>query len=245
MRALSASELLCAWERGLAQRPIERALTLLATTRPGTPLNDLARLSIGQRDADLLSLREQNFGPQLVGLANCTSCGERLELTFTVADLRVVPDIAAPAELSLSVGDYEVRFRLPDSFDLLAVTDSGDVMTARALLLERCLLRVISRGDETKAAGELPESVVDAVVERMAQADPQADVQLTLCCPLCRHEWQTAFDIVSFVWTEINVWAHRTLHDVHSLAAAYGWGEAEILNLSPRRRQVYLEMINR
>ena len=100
MRALSASELLGVWEHGLPQRPIERALTLLATTLPGTPLDDLARLSIGQRDAGLLSLREQNFGPQLVCLANCTSCGERLELSFTVADLRVAPDVATPTELS-------------------------------------------------------------------------------------------------------------------------------------------------
>jgi len=244
MRALSTSELLGVWEHGLAQRPIERALTLLATTLPGTPLDDLARLSIGRRDAGLLSLHEQNFGPQLVCLANCTSCSERLELSFTVADLRVAPDVAAPAELSVSVDDYEVEFRLPDSLDLLAVADSRDVMTARALLLERCLLRV-KKGDETRIAGDLPESVVEAVVERMAQADSQADVQLALSCPACGHNWQTAFDIVSFVWSEINSWAHRIFHEVHTLAAAYGWAEAEILRLSPRRRQIYLLMVNR
>jgi len=244
MRALSTLELLGVWEHGLAQRPIERALTLLATTLPGTPLDDLARLSIGRRDAGLLSLREQNFGPQLVCLANCTSCGERLELSFTVADLRVAPDVAAPAELSVSVDDYKVVFRLPDSFDLLAVADSRDVLTARALLLDRCQLRV-EKGDETRIAGELPENVVDAVVERMAQADSQADVQLALSCPACGHHWQTAFDIVSFVWSEINSWAHRILHEVHTLAAAYGWAEAEILRLSPRRRQIYISMVNR
>jgi hypothetical protein len=244
MRALSASELLGVWEHGLAQRPIERALTLLATTRPGTPLDDLAGLSIGQRDAGLLSLREQNFGPQLVCLTNCTNCGERLELSLTVADLRVAPDVAAPTELSVTVDEYQVEFRLPDSFALLAVADSSDVMTARALLLERCLKRV-RKGDEPSPAAELPQSVVDAVMERMAQADPQADVQLALSCPVCRHEWQTAFDIVSFLWTEINVWAYRTLHDVHKLAAAYGWSESEILNLNPSRRQAYLEMIQR
>jgi uncharacterized protein (UPF0212 family) len=244
MHALSASELLGVWEHGLAQRPIERALTLLATTLPGTPLDDLARLSIGQRDAGLLSLREQNFGPQLVCLTKCTNCGERLELSFMVSDLRVAPDVEAPTELSLRVDDYEVEFRLPDSFALLAVADSRDVTTARALLLERCLRRV-SKGDEPWTARELPQPVIDAVVERMAQADPQADVQLALACPLCGHEWQTAFDIVSFVWTEINVWASRTLYDVHTLAAAYGWSEREILGLSPRRRQAYLEMIHR
>ena len=34
----------------------------------------------------------------------------------------------------------------------------------------------------------------------------------------------------------------RILREVHTLAAAYGWSEAEILALSPARRRVYLEL---
>jgi hypothetical protein len=78
----------------------------------------------------------------------------------------------------------------------------------------------------------------------MAEADALGDVQLALTCPQCGHEWQAPFDIASFLWTEINAWAHRTLQDVHELARAYGWREADILALSPWRRQVYLEMIS-
>jgi S-adenosylmethionine synthetase len=91
---------------------------------------------------------------------------------------------------------------------------------------------------------ELPDDIVDAVVDRMAQADPQSDVQLALSCPVCGREWQAAFDIVSFFWTEIDAWARGILQQVHVLASAYGWREADILTMNPGRRQSYLEMVH-
>jgi hypothetical protein len=86
---------------------------------------------------------------------------------------------------------------------------------------------------------------MDEIVGHMAQADPQADVQLALCCPRCSHEWQEVFDIVSFFWSEISAWTARILREVHTLACAYGWREADILAMSPGRRQCYLEMLGR
>ena len=83
------------------------------------------------------------------------------------------------------------------------------------------------------------------IIDQMALADPQADVQLNLSCPACNHHWQSVFDIVSFFWSEIHAWAQRTLREIHALASAYGWREADILALSPRRRQLYLEMIGK
>jgi hypothetical protein len=49
---------------------------------------------------------------------------------------------------------------------------------------------------------------------------------------------------VSFFWNEINTWAYRMLRDVHALATAYGWREADIVAMSPWRRQVYLDMVS-
>ena len=79
----------------------------------------------------------------------------------------------------------------------------------------------------------------------MAEADPQADIQLALSCPACGHQWLSTFDIVSFFWSEINAWAYRILREVHILASAYGWREADILAMSPYRRQLYLEMVSK
>jgi len=245
MQALSAFELLGAWERGLTQEPVQRALTLLSAACPDTPPDALARLSIGQRDARLLTLREWTFGPQLVSIATCPDCDERLELAFAVADIRAFPEAETVETLSLSMNDHEVCFRLLNSLDMIAIARNkalvgdNDVAELGRLLLERCLLTIRQGGQET-TGDHLPSNVIDAVVERMAQADPQADVQLALVCPKCGYEWLSAFDIVPFFWSEINVWAYRTLREVHVLASAYGWSEIDILATSPWRRQLYL-----
>jgi len=241
MRPLPAAELLDVWEQGQARSPADRALLLLASACPDTQAEDLAELPIGQRDAGLLRLREWTFGPLVVSLATCPQCDERLELTFQVGD--VLTPSPAPGEQpsSLNVGPYDVQFRLPNSRDLAAAAASGDVENGRRLLVERCVLAA-RRGDD-EPADDLPAEVVAVLAEQMAQADPQGDVRLSLACPACGHEWQAAFDIVSFFWSEIHAWAQRILHEVHALASAYGWREGDILAMSPWRRQAYLELV--
>jgi hypothetical protein len=244
MHALSASEILVAWERGFGQHPIERALTLLAAAARESPRADLAKLSIGRRDDQLLSLREQLFGSELNSLADCPGCGERLELSLTAAELRASPYGSAPASLSLKQGDWEVEFRLPNTDDLLHIGEVQDVKIGRALLLKQCILST-QENQKAAAAHELPEAVVDSVIQRMSECDPQGNIQLAMICPVCAREWQTTFDIAAFLWIEINAWAQRILREVHILARAYGWREADILSLSPWRRQAYLEMVSR
>lgn len=244
MRALLAAELLSVWEQGRARPSVEQALTLIAAACPETSPEALARLSIGQRDSRLLTLREWMFGPKLAGLAVCPACGQRLEMTFDVSDIRLGIETEPAETLSLTVAGYEVRFRLPNSLDLAAVGGSEGIAVTRQLLFERCLLAAHCDGEE-RSAEQLPANVVAAVVERMAQVDPQADAQLALSCPSCRHQWQEIFDIASFFWSEISVWSSRILREVHALASAYRWREADILAMSPWRRQFYLEMVGR
>lgn len=253
MQTPLAADLLNTWDWGQHQSPLERALRLLAAAHPHASVDTLAELTVGQRDTKLLALRESLFGPHLTGLVNCPACGELLELNFTVMDVigasvsGSVPEQALTGEgaeaLSLSVGGYEVLFRLADSRDLQAVSAVEEAPAARRQLLQRCIISIESEG-ESRTAGELPQEIIAAIEERMAAADPQADLQLSLSCIACTHSWQTAFDIVSFLWSELDNWAHRTLHDVHLLASAYGWSEAETLALSPWRRRLYIDKID-
>ncbi|NMG11110.1 phage baseplate protein [Brasilonema sp. UFV-L1] len=248
MRTLSPQELLQVWEQGLNQPPVQRALLLLAAACPETSTQLLGKLSVGQRDTYLLTLREWLFGSQIVSLATCPQCGERLELTFNIADVRVSTDAETVEVLSLNVADYQVQFRLPNSWDLMAMQtascypENQDIEAMRIFLLERCLLKVESQSLEVSTS-DLSPDLQNAVVAKMVEADPQANVQLVLCCPACNHQWQATFDIVSFLWSEINAWAYRTLREVHTLASTYGWREADILAMNPQRRQFYLEMV--
>jgi len=246
LRTPSPSELLDVWERGLTQSHVQRALTMLSAACPDATPATLARLGIGRRDAGLLGLRERLFGPQLMSLSACPECNERLELAFNVSDVRspsVSFEFDEGGPLYLQVDGYEIAFRTPDSLDLMAVADNQDVAASRQMILDRCLLSIESPGG---VSGKLlPTEVLDAIAEHMSQADPQADVQLAMSCPQCGHEWQASFDIVSYLWNEIDAWANRFLREVHILASTYNWSEAEIFSLSPWRRQMYLEMIGR
>lgn len=250
MRALSASDLLQIWEHGRGKTPIEQALAILGFASPHVPAADLWQLTIGQRDACLLYLRELTFGAQLKGLANCPACGDRLELTFDARDLRgqttPLPDLetmkSVPAESSFKLDDYELSFRLPTSADLRALALQTDAHQVQRGLLEACLMSIKKDG-ETIAVDSLPEKVANAIAEKMGQADPLADLTLLATCPACGHTWRIVFDIVSYFWDEIQAWSGRLMREVHILASAYGWREADILAMSAWRRQRYLEMI--
>jgi hypothetical protein len=243
MRALSAAQLLDVWERGSVQPPVDRALTLLEAACPGVEADDLARLSIGRRDALLLSLREAALGPHLTALANCPDCNDELELTFRVEDVRAQAlEAETDRSLILSVEGYELHFRLPDSRDLAAITAMTDGAQARKELIERCLLSAHKNGART-APSDVPELVLDAMEQEMARLDPQANIRLGLDCPGCGRSWTEDFDILAFLWREINALASRLLLEVHSLASQYGWREADILEMSAARRNLYMTLI--
>lgn len=242
MRALSAAELLNVWELGLAQSPTARALTLLAAACPEASSESLARLTVGERDARLLTLRKWTFGSQLVCVANCKACGEQLELSFDAGDLFMETDAVSNEDSSLTVGEYELRFRLPNSLDLIALANCQDLNEARRRLLERCISK-IERHGQSIASADVSAAALEALATRMGEIDSSGNVQLLLNCPQCAHSAAAIFDIESFFWKEINAWATRILREVHQLAFAYGWREVDVLNMSAWRRQVYLNLI--
>ena len=239
-RRISATSLLQVWERGQLQAPVEKALTLLAAAYPEATREELAMLSIGRRDASLLSLREQLFGSQLSSLTNCPACGEQLELNFNVADIRATAPFLAE-QLSVSESGYELELRLPNSLDLLRLANCSTMVERRSQLFAQCVTSVGHKGQIE--ASQLPDEIVDHAIARMGEADPQADVEVDLNCPECRHVWQTGFDIVSYLWSELHTWAGQMLREVHVLASSYGWSESDILQMSAPRRRGYLEML--
>ena len=210
----------------------------------------LARLTIFERDTCLLTLHELTFGPRLNGLASCPACGERIEMTFNGHDLCPqgfpLPDFEAPMPdnpgRSFRQDGCSVVYRLPTSADLLGVKGRLDVEQARRQLLEACLLSA-RRGRKMIPVSELPPEVLEAAVEHMGQDAPLADPNLVVTCPACGHTWTLLFDIASYFWSEICAWAMRLMHEVHSLAQAYGWREDDILAMSACRRRAYLELI--
>lgn len=243
MRTPTAAELLNVWENGLRQDAIDRALGLLEAVYPEQSVDALAELSIGERDARLLQVRQVLFGPRITSTTQCPRCSERLEWESEVAELCVDEGKTSTTALCVEAEAYRLKFRLPNSRDLAALSkDGNEISDSRKQLLERCLIEASKAKGEPLQFGQLPETALQAMVREMERVDPQSNLQINLICPSCGHCWEALFDIVSFLWAEINHWAERTLRAVHFLARAYGWREADILAMSPMRRQIYLEM---
>jgi hypothetical protein len=238
MRRPSDSEWIAMWEMGTNQPPIDRALTLLSAYW-GASLQEVARLSIGARDARLFEIYEYCFGPTLAAFAQCPVCRQALEYSLCIPDLTARKDEVPP--LQLEAGEVSVELRLPNSFDLCAVSGCSDLTQAGRLLMERCVVAAKVEEKPIPAEG-LSTDVIEAIAARLAAADPLAEVLIDLTCLACRHQWQVLLDIQRFLWTKISFLARRLLQEVHALASAYGWTEREILALSPARRQSYLEM---
>ena len=80
MNALSPSSLLQLWEQGLRRQPIDRALLLFGLAAPDTDPTRLADVALGRRNAALMTLYRAFFGDRLIAWADCTGCGERMEI---------------------------------------------------------------------------------------------------------------------------------------------------------------------
>lgn len=241
MRPLSAHDIVRIWEKGQGKHALDRALLLLGPAFPELTQEQLARLSIGQRNARLLKLREQTLGAELNAFVECPNCTEQLEFSVDVASVRVaeIRDVIEET-FSMTVDDFVITFRPVNSLDLATIVGLDDVELLRDLLMRRCVLSV-HQGEERIDIDDLPEGALAALAEEVSECDPQAEVRLRLDCAKCEHSWSALFDIVSYFWIELTALADRLISDVNHLARAYGWRETDILSMSAVRRQSYLE----
>lgn len=230
------------WETGLNLSLVEKSLRLLAVACAATT-DEMGDLSIGERDARLLQLREGMFGSRLQNIAHCPHCAAPLEWETNAGDLYLQPPSPETIvrECSLTVEEFSLRFRLLNSRDLLQAA-SHPALHDPQKLLAGCILRV-QQGAQDHPADALPDAVWEALDQRMGEEDPQADIQMAVRCPVCSYSWEVPFDIMSYLWIEIDNWARHLLHEVYLLARAFGWPERDILGMSTQRRQLYLEML--
>jgi hypothetical protein len=242
MRRLSQSDCLALWESGRTLHPIDQGLLAVQTAFPETRDESVADWPLGRRNRALAELHVASFGRSLRGWTTCGQCAEKLE--FEVDGEVLAAMGAAEVESRVALGQSE--FRLPTSRDLAHLAAQPEAPDAAMLLLERCRLDGDRQdlGTEGDAPLDMNEQEVEEVGSMLALADPLAEILLDFDCPVCGESFQESLDLASFLWAELEAASRLLLLDVHTLASAYGWGEAEILGLSASRREFYLEMVS-
>jgi hypothetical protein len=230
---LSDSDILDLWDRAVHRHPLDRALLMLDAGRPHGRDEALADWPLGRRNEALAQLRGACFGHAIHGWTSCPRCSEQLEFE---TDWRALAGQSGEATHDQPIMVGGRAYRVPTSRDLACVASEPDPHRAAIRLVENC--RIEPDGAVAWSDDELAD-----IGDKMARADPLAETRLSLSCPSCAHTWEESLDIAAFLWEEIDARARRILLEVHALAAAYGWHEAQILSLGPRRRAIYLEMV--
>jgi hypothetical protein len=237
---LGAAETLRLWERAKGLGPTERAVLLAAGE--GDDAVVLSTAPVGVCNRRLVDFRSSALGPVLAATAQCPACSSRVEFQLTAPALLQLDPARRPGGVTASAdGRYVVTWRLPTPSDLSYVADRHVADPATALT-RRCLAATDGEGREIDPA-QLPPGTLSDVEQAMADADPLAEVLVSLICPECGTAFDADVDIASFVWSEVEARALRVLHDVGVLAGAYGWSEPEVLALSEPRRAAYLRLV--
>jgi hypothetical protein len=235
MRVLTERDFLSLWENGHRRHSLDRAMLALGAALPETAREELAGWPLGRRNRALIELHGRCFGSKLSGFTACLDCGEKLEVEVKGRALAGPEPVREGEDGPLILFKGET-FRIPCTRDLAGVAREAHPRVAAVRLIEACRVGTGRRDDWL-------DDDLEEVGERLAEADPLAEIRLRLRCPACGREGDQVLDITAFIWAEMEARVRRLLLDIHALASAYGWGEAEILSLSESRRALYLEMV--
>ena len=112
MKPLTAQGIVDAWSRGKKSPHYQRPLALLSVALPDADPGDLLDLSLGRRDALLLTLRSKTFGRVLTSYASCAHCQATLHFDLDVEEIlgEGVPDGAELAG-TLTHGGFDGSVR--------------------------------------------------------------------------------------------------------------------------------------
>ena len=151
-------------------------------------------------------------------------------------------------EVDATLGELPVhiRFRLPDGTaqEVAAREASNDLSRAGTALLRASIIEVTGPCGEILDTASTLDALREPLEEAWARLDPAAGLVTTVVCPLCDTTVEVLFDSFSLLAAELR-YTSSILLEVHRLASAYHWTEAEILALPTRRRRGYLSLIDK
>lgn len=239
MQALTPRQVVSLWAELGSLSPIQRTLGLLAAANPDLSRQTLADMPLGMRERMAVELRMRTFGTAWEGTATCPKCHAIHEVQPPVDALLSLPIAEGCTELRLD--GYVLTLRLPSSRDQLELMSQPTPERALKHLCACCVINARSAAGLVPVE-ELPGDVIEAIANRLEELDPAAETELVMTCVECDTTWSVLFEAGTFLWDEVVYCARSLVYQVHALARAYGWSQAEVLGLHPRLREEYLQL---
>jgi hypothetical protein len=196
--------------------------------------------SLAWRLQGLLAVAAATRGYALEAEGACPreGCEEALEFSL---DLRDFAMTRPPERIEWRVEGSVVPVRLPNGLDQRrwTVSPPQDWASMAQALLER----VDEGASEGGYGGGLPPHDLEALSVQLEAADPLTSLKVEAACPRCGCTSSLEMDLESILLKSLAAEQQSLVRDVHALASAFHWSEADILALSSPRRAKYLHMI--
>ncbi len=166
--------------------------------------------------------------------APCAACGAAFDVRLSIAETPCsAPEAGFPVtEVETTLGRR--AFEAPNGAHEEALARRGDG-DPRRVFAALCGLSPEAEAEAIRFA-EPDLAAIDGALEA---ASPEIADSVTVACPSCGTETTARLDPLAFAFPRIA----DVLAEVHLIAAAYRWREAEILDLPLARRSAYAALI--
>jgi hypothetical protein len=213
-----------------AAAPDEAATALLAACT-GCEAAAVRAWTLARRLQALLAVRlADEPGARLPAVLRCAACGERFELEFELA--QCVAEVEDGPMPWTAPDGQALALRLPTAADLQGWRQA-------AVRDERQLAATLL----APPVQALPEDWLAPLAEALAARDPCTALQVQAPCPACSHPHHADIDLEALLLADFAARQRRLLDEVATLARAFHWSEAQILELPAWRRAHYIARI--
>jgi hypothetical protein len=182
--------------------------------------------------------------PNLNVTVRCPACNEMLDLKLNLASLQSNDDpvsVCCHPEF-----DVDLTLRLPTGIDQRGWLADGHKQDAS----EWCVKAVTSLvelldGGKPPSDWRAPDAWLPAIAETLEAADPHTTATLNTTCCNCQNAFSVLFDVERHIIENLASLQPGLIDEIHRLASAYHWTEAEIFDVPRSRRRRYLRRIDR
>jgi hypothetical protein len=201
--------------------------------------------TLDRRVRGLLTVLRETQGDRLTWMTRCPiqGCGHEMELELSVSQLLSTPEPVERFSWS-AAADCTLELRLPTGRDQMewrgaAATDAEGAGEGLALRLATALVSSVN-GEPPSAQWRLPDEWLPALDAAFGERDALASLALRVSCPWCGNESVLELDLEALALSRLAAEQKRVLEEIHRLASAYHWTEAEVLAVPRQRRSFYL-----
>lgn len=190
------------------------------------------RLSVGDRQFLVRQLGAHlGFDAEWLS-AHCRDCDAAFDFQVRHSAFPVKPAAESYPYTQASTSRGEVRLRVPSGADQEAVAGVEDMDAATRRLVSRLLV--------DGEAGDFSAEDIAAMEAALETAAPEVATVVQGVCPECGAENQVEVDPYRCLDRD----ARQIFAEIHALASAYHWSEAEIVSLPVARRKTYLRLVD-